>query len=251
METDDSDLPPESIVVPITEDTPWQYSAYDSGDSGREITNPKSHSNPFPRSKTGLTSSQVAATNLKATARSPIISIPTKFKLSGFAHNHGPASIFPRWHNSKLKKSGLADNEPGSPKVSCWGKVLSEREKEKLRKQREARKELEKAPSCCSRFSAMMTCVGDPAAGRRGDSHFQLAEVNPRHVEDIRQPSEMNIVSEFIEVPPRQLVEVEAEAVGLGDLKRFSSARRAESWGADLDDEKEGIAVVAQENSSN
>jgi hypothetical protein len=121
------------------------------------------------------------------------------------------------FNNNKLKKSGLADSEPGSPKVSCWGNVLSEREKEKLREQRAARNELQNAPSCYSRFSVMMTCAGDRAAGRRGDSHFQLAEVNPLNVEDIHQSSEENTVSEVSAVTPRLSVEV--EAVGLGELK--------------------------------
>lgn len=226
-ETDESDLPPESMVVPITEDTPWQYSAYDSGESTREITNPKSRSNLFPWCKPGSTSSQVTATNLNATTRSPI-SIPAKMKLTAFAHSHGPPSIFPRWRNSRLKKSGLAYSEPGSPTVSCWGKVLSEREMEKLRKPTEARKELQKSPSCCSRFSAVLTCVGDHATGRRGDSHFQLAEVRPPHAEEVRVSSQdNNIVSEASEIPRPSI-----EAVGLGSLKRFSSGRRTESWDA-------------------
>ncbi|KAJ1703157.1 hypothetical protein LUZ63_002936 [Rhynchospora breviuscula] len=249
-EADDPDLPPESIVIPITDDTPWQYSAYDSGESTREITNPKSHSNLFPWSKAGSNSNRVAATNLNATASAPIMGIPAKIKLPAFARSQSPASIFPRWRNSRSKKSVLANSEPGSPKVSCWGKVLSDREKQKLRKQREVTREIEtkkETPSCCQGFSVIMACISDHAAKKREIGQLQLAEVYPSPVNEF-WPSPVKIDMNFKAEEVRQQPD-EAEALvatqtaGLGALKRLSSKRRAASWGGDVVVAKEALAT--------
>ncbi|KAJ4810974.1 hypothetical protein LUZ62_023540 [Rhynchospora pubera] len=257
-ETDDPDLPPESIVIPITDDTPWQYSAYDSGESAREITNPKSHSNLFPWSKagSGSNSNRVAATNLNATASAPIMGIPAKIKLPAFAHSQSPASIFPRWRNSRSKKSVLAYSEPGSPKVSCWGKVLSDKEKKKFRKQRKVTREIEtkkETPSCCQGFSVIMACISDHAAKKREIGQLQLAEVHPSPVNESRPtPEEIDLnfkAEEVWQQPDEAEVLVATQTAGLGALKRLSSKRRAASWGGDVVVAKEALAT--QGNKSN
>jgi hypothetical protein len=256
---DDSDLPPDSIVVPITHEAIWQdlSTAYDSEDSTRGSTNPKSHSNPFPWSKAGSASNRVATTNLNATTSAPIIGLPAKIKRTGFISRHRPPSIFPKGRNSGSKKSGLADSEPGSPKVSCLGHVLSQRERERRRIQRQEKSETQnKAQSvtCCVGFSSFLHCGGDKK--RRGSS-TEESEVRQSLSEKSQAPTAIEVKISALEEIQRQKKEetkpypeevrrspekLESEALppGISAMKRFSSGRRAASWGDDVVAENQG-----------
>ncbi|KAJ3707612.1 hypothetical protein LUZ61_011317 [Rhynchospora tenuis] len=247
---DDSDLPPDSIVVPISQEIIWQDlgTAYDSEDSTRGGTNPKSHSNPFPWSKTASSSNRVAATNLNATTSSQIIA--AKIQRPGFIQCHRPPSIFPKGRSSGSKKTGLTDTEPGSPKVSCLGHVLSERERVRRRRQREARREREfddQGVFCCTGFSSILPCGGDR---KRGEPCTDVAEVGQplpeksqaskevevkKAVEEIQKPEKVEIKSFSEKEAPRSTeVEVEVAPPAISAMKRFSSGRRAASWGDDV-----------------
>lgn len=255
---DDSDLPPDAIVIPITQETSWQdlNTAYDSEDSTRGCTNPKSQSNPFTWSKHGC-ASRVAATNLNATTSAPIIGLPAKIQRPGFIICHRPPSIFPKGRSSGSKKTGLADTEPGSPKVSCLGHVLSERERERRRKQRETRREGEnedESVACCAGFSLILQCGGNR---KRGESSAQAAEVRQsppgraqpsteaRRSEGVQQPEEEGTkpLPEVEARPSPEKVEMEVEPPAIAAMIKFSSGRRAASWGDDVVAEKEGRRI--------
>lgn len=257
---DDSDLPPDSIVVPITQDTIWQdlNTAYDSEDSTRGSTNPKSHSNTFPWSKTGSASNRVAATNLNATTSAPIIGLSAKIQRTGFISRHRPPSIFPRGRNSGSKKSSIADSEPGSPKVSCLGHVLSQRERERRRIQRQERSETENKEqrvTCCVGFSSILHCGGDKkrressteeeAEVRQSLSEnsgaFTALEVKRLAAEEVQRTKkeEMKLFPEEIRRSPEKL-ETEAFPPAISAMKKFSSGRRAASWGDDVVAENQG-----------
>ncbi|KAJ4758525.1 hypothetical protein LUZ62_068900 [Rhynchospora pubera] len=246
---DDSDLPPDSIVVPISQEIIWQDlgTAYDSEDSTRGGTNPKSHSNPFPWSKTASTSNRVAATNLNATTSSQIIGLPAKIQRPGFIQCHRPPSIFPKGRSSGSKKTGLTDTEPGSPKVSCLGHVLSERERVRRRRQREARREREfeeQGPGgfCCTGFSSILHCGGGDR--KRGEPCMEVAEFRQPSTEKSQASKAAEVVKSAvkeIQKPEKEArrspdVEVEAEVAppAISAMKRFSSGRRAASWGDDV-----------------
>lgn len=251
---DDSDLPPDSIVVPISQENIWQdfSTAYDSEDSTRACTNPKSYSNPFPWSKTGSASNRVAATNLNST---PIIALPGKTQRPGFCHR--PPSIFPKGRNTGSKKTGLADSEPGSPKVSCLGHVLSQRERGRRRIQRQERGETEKKKgvSCCGGFKLKLhrgssdkrrreskteeTEVRQPPPEKPQTS--TVVEVRRSTVEKVQQPEkeETKPIPEDVQPSPEKS-EVEAAPPAISGMKRFSSGRRAASWGDDVVAENQG-----------
>lgn len=252
---EDSDLPPDSVVVPISQETIWQdfSTAYDSEDSTRACTNPKSTSNPFPWSKTGSASNRVAATNLNST---PIIALPGKIHRPGFCHR--PPSIFPRGRNNGSKKTGLADSEPGSPKVSCLGHVLSQRERGRRRIQSQERGEREKKKgvSCCGGFKLKLHRGGgrdkkiresrteeaevrQPPPERSQPS--TVVEVRRSTVEEVQQPEkeETKPIPEDVQPSPEKS-EVEAAPPAISGMKRFSSGRRAASWGDDVVAENQG-----------
>ncbi|KAJ3677968.1 hypothetical protein LUZ60_001771 [Juncus effusus] len=232
----DPDLPPESIVIPISEDSSWPELSpvYDREDSTKGSTNPKSHSNPFPWSKSRSGSVRVAATNLNPTASTPIISLPTKIQRPGFIYCRRPPPIFPKWRNSGSKKSGLPECEPGSPKVSCIGKVLSEREREKRRRKKEERKDKEidnNKAGCWNGFSAILHCAGGGSSSRRPTEECR------RNLEDVRPSPEVEEVRPSPEKAEIEVEEVEVVVVvppAIGAMKKFSSGRRAAQWGDDV-----------------
>lgn len=265
---DDSDLPPDSVVIPISQETIWQdlNTAYDSEDSTRGSTNPKSHSNPFPWSKSGSASNRVAATNLNATTSAQIIGLPAKIQRTGFISCHRPPSIFPRGRSTGSKKSGLADSEPGSPKVSCLGHVLSQRERERRRIQRQESTETEKKEEsvmCCAGFSSILHRRGDKKRRESRTEEDQVrkssleksaqstaVELKRSAVEEVeqRKKEEIKLFPEEEVRPSPEKLEMEALPPAISAMKRFSSGRRAASWGDDVVAENHGQGRGAPES---
>ncbi|KAF7057893.1 hypothetical protein CFC21_065049 [Triticum aestivum] len=107
---------------------------YDRDDSLKENTNPKCIIvKNCPGHKAGNGAAQRFPGNLKPTA-APIIGISGNLG-QGCARRHRPPAMFPK--NAKTGGGGRnpkpAVPEPGSPKVSCMGKVLSGRERDRCR----------------------------------------------------------------------------------------------------------------------
>ncbi|RWW17214.1 hypothetical protein GW17_00018864 [Ensete ventricosum] len=232
---EDPDLPPESIVVRIGSGRELFWAevggaaVYERDDSTKGSTNPKAqaqaqqqHANPGSRPRSN---SQRFSGGLQA--KPPIIGIPGKIQnpsgyLGRSARRPANAPIFPNKPDRRGggRKSALPDEEPGSPKVSCVGKVLSERERDRRRRQRrgssEQEEEEEAAPSGCW---AMFFCSG--AKQRRRNA--SASETVP-----VDSPAKAT-------VERRTGAEPRLETPGLGSMKRFASGRRPASWGGDGD----------------
>ncbi|URE31135.1 hypothetical protein MUK42_06190 [Musa troglodytarum] len=231
---DDHDLLPESMVVRVGSgrDLFWAEvgggAVYERDDSTKGSTNPKAqaqqqHAKPNSKPRSN---SQRSSGGLQA--KPPIIGIPGKIQhhsgsLGRSVRRPANGRIFPK----KLprpgggggggRKSAVPDEDPGSPKVSCIGKVLSERERDRCRRQRRlSPSEEEKVgrvefSGCWASLSAMI-CFGDgerqtgSVTGQttKGDSLAKTA-------------AERRTTAEPAMEPP-----------GLGAMRRFASVRRPE-----------------------
>ncbi|EES16653.1 uncharacterized protein LOC8066975 [Sorghum bicolor] len=223
--------PPESMQLRLGDDIAWSEinGVYDRDDSLKENTNPKSVFKNHPGAVSGG-SSQRFSGNLKPTA-APIIGLSRKLGGSVRRHQHPPA-MFPK--KAKTGGGGRAPKaavpEPGSPKVSCIGKVLSDRERARLghRPPRGGAR----APGCCgglgllmrrsrSRHSGVVECVD------QSPPFPPLADVAPRRREVEAEEEEEEEVT----------VAEPALAPGLGGVRRFASGRRAAEWAAQMEDD--------------
>ncbi|XP_009416006.2 uncharacterized protein LOC103996745 [Musa acuminata AAA Group] len=240
---DDHDLPPESMVARVGSgrDLFWGEvgggAVYERDDSTKGNTNPKAqaqqqqqHAKPNykPRS-----SSQRLSGGLQS--KPPIIGIPGKIQHhSGYLGRsvRRPANgrIFPKklarpgGDGGGRRKSAVPDEDPGSPKVSCIGKVLSERERDRCRRQRRLSpsEEEEKvgrveSSGCWASLSAVICC---------GDGERQAGSVTRQTTKGdspAKTAAERRTTGEPAKEPP-----------GLAAMKRFASVRRPESWGVDL-----------------
>ncbi|THU46201.1 hypothetical protein C4D60_Mb09t02450 [Musa balbisiana] len=233
---DDPDLPPESIVVRIGSGRELFWAevggaaVYERDDSTKGNTNPKAqaqqqHANPASRPRSN---SQRFSGGLQA--KPPIIGIPGKIQHhSGYLGRSGrrPANapIFPKKpprpdRGGGERKSALPDEEPGSPKVSCIGKVLSERERERDRYRRQCRgsPEQEEEAATPSGCWAMFFCGGAKQRRRSAASETVPVDSPAKAAVDRRTAAEPRLA-----------------APGLGSMMRFSSGRRPASWGGDGD----------------
>ncbi|KAL6641875.1 hypothetical protein ACP70R_020056 [Stipagrostis hirtigluma subsp. patula] len=215
--------PPESTQLRIGDDIAWSEinGVYDRDDSLKENTNPKCLIKNHPAGAAhNAGTSQRFSGNLKPTA-APIIGLPGKLGQGGVcARRHHPPAMFPK--KAKTGGGGRAPKaavpEPESPKVSCIGKVLSDRER--ARRGRPPRSPGARPAGCCGGFGFLM---------RRSRSRNSAVEC----VDQSPPPP----------VPPaaamrRREVETEAApAPGLGGMRRFASGRRAADWAAEMEDD--------------
>lgn len=236
----DPNLPPECISISIQNYLADVSAAltYDSYDSTRESTNPKSQShNPKPAAAPNLvrsSSQRYASTNIMANG--PIIGLPNKIKHVTFitSRQRPPQTssrIFPKKKPPKAAaggKSAVPEHEPSSPKVSCIGKI-SDREREKCRLAH--RQQSARFPRCWFGLQGLFSCGGGGGKGRGIEAIAKKDGVGARG--NILE-MERNIPSDEEEDD----VEVESNGAvlaGLGGMRRFASARRAASWGGEGD----------------
>ncbi|XP_047061263.1 uncharacterized protein LOC124668112 [Lolium rigidum] len=131
----DHDFPPESITIRIGDDDGAAFSElnpiYERDDSTKGSTNPKfagaCSSNPVPL-KARSNSARIAGA--PAAAATTFFGLPVKIRPAFTRRQPSQGRILPD------KRSGGAGEEPRSPKVSCIGKVLSDRERYGRRRQR-------------------------------------------------------------------------------------------------------------------
>lgn len=106
------------------------------------------------------------------------------------------------------------ESEPGSPKVSFFGKVLSERER--------CRRQRDESGGCWAGIMALLRCGGGCRAA--------AAAAVDEPVE--RKP----VVSLVVNTAAAKTEEAPAAAPGLGAMKQFASRRRTASWGGDAEE---------------
>ncbi|CAN6362296.1 unnamed protein product [Urochloa humidicola] len=227
--------PPESTRLRIGDDIAWSEinGVYDRDDSLKENTNPKcllkTHN---PHHNGG--GSQRFSGNLKPTA-APIIGLSGK--LGGARrnqhHNHPPA-IFPK--KAKTGGGGRAPKaavpEPESPKVSCIGKVLSDRERARLGRPPRSRGN-SRPPGCCGGLGFLMR------RSRSRNSAVECVDQSPPP-----PPPSFPPLAEAAKRREGKEMEVEetAAAPGLGGMRRFASGRRAAEWAAEMEDDDGRVA---------
>ncbi|KAL5203987.1 hypothetical protein ABZP36_008858 [Zizania latifolia] len=216
--------PPESTRLRIGEDVAWSDvgGVYDRDDSLKENTNPKCLLKNHLGYNGANGSSHRFSGNLKPTAAS-IIGISGKLGQGGGRKHHHPA-MFPKKAQTggggRNPKAAVPEYEPSSPKVSCIGKVLSDRERaRRLRPRRTPGMN----PGCCPGFGSLF---------RRSRSRKNAVECvdqspppPPPATARRREAKEME---ETEASPP-------APAPGLGGTRRFASGRRAAEWAAEME----------------
>ncbi|WOL11236.1 hypothetical protein Cni_G19998 [Canna indica] len=231
----DPDLPPESILVRVGSggDLFWSDVVYERDDSTKGNTNPKAQAqqqHAKPRSN-----SQRFSGSLQP--KTPIIGIPAKIQHhSGYLGRSGRrptnSRIFPKKPSRPDgggRKSAVPDEEPGSPKVSCIGKVLSERERDRCRSRRQSRplpdvgkEERLESAGCWSSLSAVFCCGG-----------------GNRLVGSASTETSPSVAPAKKAVERRAMAEPDMDPPALGAMRRFASGRRPTSWGGDGDGDME------------
>ncbi|KQJ89421.1 uncharacterized protein LOC100845425 [Brachypodium distachyon] len=239
--------PPGSTRLRIGEDVTWSDvgGVYERDDSLKENTNPKC----LLKNVHHHGGSQRVSGNLKPTA-APIIGLSGKLGGGGRRNHHShqhhqqhPPAMFPR----KAKTGGGGREarqgvpEPGSPQVSCIGKVLSERERARRRSHhRPPPPEMEETTSrggggggggggCCPGFGGFMGLRRSRSRKSAVDSVVDWSPPPPPRRE--AKPA----IDVLEQDPP-------APAPGLGGVMRFASGRRAAGWAAAGADEDDRVA---------
>ncbi|PWZ08201.1 hypothetical protein Zm00014a_027424 [Zea mays] len=211
----DPDFPPDSITIPIGDDAAFSElnPMYERDDSTKGSTNPKSAAaavaNPTVAAKTRSNSTRAGAAG---GAPPPPAAGTTFFGL--------PARIRPAFSRRRPSQSQgriLRDKraggevEPRSPKVSCIGKVLSDRERHGRRR------------GWWHGVAAMFRCDGCARVARGASRNMAALEDDG--------------------------VEQQQQQAGVAGMRRFKSGRRAASWGdealaaAAVGDEDEGMEM--------
>ncbi|KAK8938780.1 hypothetical protein KSP39_PZI011452 [Platanthera zijinensis] len=245
---EDPDMPAESFQIRIGEDIDWAdiNAFYERDDSTKGNTNPKSqHGN---QKQQPLSNSQRYSGNLKPKA--PIIALPNKMQPSSYlgvsARRLPNGRMFSKKKPSDVGlKSAVPPPEPGSPKVSCFGKVLSDGDRKKFRHQHH---QPQSAPS-----------ISSHAERRQPGSGGWLARLAGIFLCD-RPVSRQHESDEEASTPPEKIVPWSGRLssatvtagdpivtpAGLGAMRRFSSGRRPASWGEEQDsDEIMHVALSA------
>lgn len=191
----DPDFPPESITIPIGDDVAFSElnPIYERDDSTKGSTNPKFAAavvaNPIA-AKTRSNSTRVAGAPPPPGAGTTFFGLPAKIRPTFSRRRPSQGRIL---HD---KRAGGGEVEPRSPKVSCIGKVLSDRERHGRR--RRGRR------GWWQGVAAMFRCDG---CGRvpGGASRKTALEDDDGEQQQQQQP-------------------------GIAGMQRFKSGRRAASW---------------------
>ncbi|XP_042391919.1 uncharacterized protein LOC121982989 [Zingiber officinale] len=190
------------------------YRVYDREESTKGASNPKYNAKSRPFTSSSL--------NVPSKSKPPIIALPRAKVQEASAYDgrsvRRPTQcrFFPK---DKMKKRPTArEAEPGSPKVSCVGKVLSERER--CRRRREERKERGSWATlfCCRGSGGSQGGVVESAvaAVKRRDLDNSSLKGGAAEAKTARGSSEV-VLCDNVVVPK------------LDAMKRFSSGRRAAS----------------------
>ncbi|KAJ6800856.1 uncharacterized protein M6B38_202335 [Iris pallida] len=238
----DPSLPPESVRVPIHS---IGGGVYERDDSAKESTNPKSNNNPNPNANAnakvaagGSRSASQRGTNLKA--EGPIIGLPGRIRHVSCSVSRRPpppstsSRIFPK------KKKAVPQSEPTSPKVSCFGKVSSDRERVE---RKDKRRDPNRKPGWWAHLAAFfLSCAcGGSGGGRRrrrkllDDDGTEAKPANGKIKSTT--PAATRLAAVPVEEPP---------VPGLGGMKRFASGRRSAAWASEGEFDIDRDAVLAR-----
>ncbi|KAJ1286329.1 hypothetical protein BS78_03G344900 [Paspalum vaginatum] len=197
----DPDFPPESITIPIGDEVAFSELnpiIYERDDSTKGSTNPKFAAavvaNPIA-AKTRSNSTRVAGAPAAA-AGTTFFGLPAKIRPPFSRRRPSQGRILHDKRSGGSSRSGDGGEvEPRSPKVSCIGKVLSDRERHGRHRRRRRR-------GWWHGVAAMFRCDG---CGR-ASGKMALEDDDDDEQQQQQQP-------------------------GIAGMRRFKSGRRAGSWG--------------------
>lgn len=254
---DEPDWPPESIWLSGDAEFDWfdrNAVVYERKESTKG--NSIFAANPNPSSNNN---SQRFSKNLMK-SKAAIIGLP-KSQKTAFAesrrHHHRPENVrlFPKRSASVGKSySAVAVFEPSSPKVSCIGRVRSNRNRRLRTRQRST-----SSSSAAATAVAAVTRQKSSRSGRRKTGFFESVRAifrSSRRGKPVQKPDPASEDSTSKKKKkkksnsrkargsnrPSQNDEsfnesVSSEPPGLGSLNRFASGRRSEAWGVVGDSE--------------
>ncbi|KAL6614126.1 hypothetical protein ACP70R_036396 [Stipagrostis hirtigluma subsp. patula] len=198
----DPDFPPDSITIPIGDEAAFAElnPIYERDDSTKGSTNPKwasgGASNPIA-AKTRSNSTRVAGAPPPPAAGTTFFGLPAKIRPPFTRRRSSQGRILPdkRAGGGGGGGRGGDEAEPRSPKVSCIGKVMSDRERHGGRRRRRRR-------GWWHGVVAMFRCDGCGRVGGGAGRNMALED------EDRAQQQQ----------------------AGVEGMRRFKSGRRAASW---------------------
>ncbi|XP_073051700.1 uncharacterized protein [Primulina eburnea] len=150
------------------------------------------------------------------------------------------ARLFPK-RTASAGKSTIAVTEPGSPKVSCTGRVRSKRGRRRSNSSKRSDKPAEKSRACYEKPEAeeSKTGVAKKEKKKKTGFYFKVMSIF-RSQKTNKNPSRSysrKVAELQAEKPPavealRKSASIKAapEPPGLGGMKRFASGRQSGSW---------------------
>ncbi|XP_040385955.1 histone-lysine N-methyltransferase EHMT2-like [Oryza brachyantha] len=203
MPPPDPDFPPESITIPIGDEVAFSElnPIYDRDDSTKGSTNPKSaagaSNGPIP-AKSRSNSTRIAGAPAAATT---FFGLPASIRPAFTRRRPSQGRILPDKRSGGRSGRGDGEEEPRSPKVSCIGKVLSDRERYGRSRGRRWWRGLVAVFLCGG--GGGCSCQG--GGGRHRHATKKVALDEDRDGDDEKQP-------------------------GIAAMRRFKSGRRTASW---------------------
>ncbi|KAF6165917.1 hypothetical protein GIB67_012814 [Kingdonia uniflora] len=222
------DFPPESFLVSIEDEFEWfdQNAYYDRTESTKGISN----SDSIPNSSTNLNPN--LGSNQKF-SKASMIGLPkpqkSNFVVGLRRKKASNARFFP-----KRSQSTVSVGDPGSPKVSCIGRVRSKKERRRRLKNSQRKTESNKEPGS-----------GEPRRKTGFWSSFKdafLLGCRKNLAVDVENPTVESTPPRKVAFHKRNLGfkpdmgtgtsgGMSEPPPGLGGLNKFASGRRSKSWG--------------------
>ncbi|KAL0338642.1 UNVERIFIED_CONTAM: hypothetical protein Sangu_1386300 [Sesamum angustifolium] len=235
------DFPPESFWLSKDAEYDWFdrnafYERKESTKGNSNSTNLNPHVNP-----TSNSNSQRLAVNLKSKAS--IIGLPKTQKTTFVDTKRRTCKppnirLFPK-RPETVGKSTVPVAEPGSPKVSCMGRVRSKRGRRRSNSvKRREKPALEKSSSRSAKqktgFCAKVMSMFRSKKGQKKPSRSGSRKVAEDQI--MEEPVVVEPQRKSVSMRPRGIpvsAEPGAEPPGLGGMKRFASGRRSGSWASE------------------
>lgn len=205
------------------------YRVYDREESTKGATNPKSRS--FGSDRFFCSNSNPLPSPTASKNKPPIIALPRANVQAASAYDgrsvRRPTQcrFFPK--DKKKKPPAVRDAEPGSPKVSCVGKVLAEKER-CCRRRKKGRKERDS-------WTNMFRCICCGGGGRREGSAIESAVVAVQQGFDNLSLKGGKVLAKTGKGSASVDSCESVAAPGLDAMKWLSSGRRAASWGEEAE----------------
>lgn len=226
------DFPPESFWLSKDAEYDWfdRNAFYERNESTKgTVSSSNQHVNPNPNS-----TSQRFSVSLKSKAS--IIGLPktqkTTFVESKRRACTKPANIrlFPKRSESSVGKPTAPVAEPGSPKVSCMGRVRSKRCRRRSNSLKRNEKPVEKSKTSAEKKKTGF-CSKVMNLFRSKKSQKKPSRSGSRRVMEIVMEEPVEPLRKSVSVKVREIPA--AEPPGLGGMTRFASGRRSGSWTAE------------------